>query len=193
MSLYFKSLSSSSAGNCLALWSDKTRIIIDCGLNSMRRTRELFTQNLGDPPHADSVIISHMHSDHINHHSLRVIEQYGLKIAVHEGSLAQLRGKHYRGCNFRSIKLETYSDKSFTVGEFLIRPFEVPHNPSFHNCGFSIKFRDGGQWKTAVIVTDFHDGMGVLNHFIDADFIFVESNHDPGLLAKYFNPNSRFT
>jgi phosphoribosyl 1,2-cyclic phosphodiesterase len=192
MSLRFKSLSSSSAGNCLVLWSDKTRIIVDCGLPSIRRTCQLFNQNLGNPVHVDSVIVSHMHGDHINQQSLRVIEQYGLNLTVHEGSLDHLRGKHFRGYSFKSISLKTYSSESFTVGEFIIQPFEVPHNPNCPNFGFSIRFRDGGQWKTAVIVTDFRDGRDALDYFIDADFIFVESNHDPGLLAKYFNPNSMF-
>ena len=192
MSLHFKSLSSSSAGNCLVLWSDKTRIIIDCGLPSMRRTRELLENNLGNPAHIDSVIISHMHSDHINHQSLRVIEEYGLKLRVYEKCLNQLRGKHYNGHRFKSFGLDTFSDKCFTVGDLSIQPFEVPHNPNFLNCGFVVRCKEDKNWKTAVIATDFHNSLNISNYFVDVDFIFVESNHDLGLLAKYFNPNSRF-
>jgi len=158
----------------------------------MRRTREILENNLGNPAHIDSVIISHMHGDHINHQSLRVIEEYGLKLRVYEKCLNQLRGKHYQGHRFKSLDLDTFSDQCFTVGNLSIQPFEVPHNPNFPNCGFVVRCNEGKNWKTAVIATDFHKSADVLDHFIDADFIFVESNHDLGLLARYFNPNSRY-
>lgn len=192
MSLYFRSLCSSSSGNCLVLWSDKTRVVIDCGLPSMRRTRELLEFNLGSPRHLDSVIISHTHGDHINHQSLRVIDEYGLKLKVCEKCVDQLRGKHYNGYRFKSMKLETYSSKPFIVGDLYIQPFEVPHNPNCANHGFVVKCKDGINWKTAVLATDFYNWKDVLINYIDADFIFTESNHDLGLLARHFNPNSRF-
>ena len=43
-----------------------------------------------------------------------------------------------------------------------------------------------------VIVTDFLDWESVFDYFIDADFIFVESNYDLELLRQYYNPNSQF-
>lgn len=192
MSLRFQSLSSGSSGNCLLLWSDHARVIIDCGLPTMTRARELFANSLGNPAHVDAVIVSHMHSDHINYYSLRVIEECGLKLMVNERCLNQLRGKHFKGYKFKSIQFQTFSGRSFGLGDLTIQPFEVPHSPGFPNCGFVVRCRDNGKWSTAVIATDFHSGRAVLEHFVDADFIFAESNHDPGLLAKYYNPNSRF-
>ena len=44
----------------------------------------------------------------------------------------------------------------------------------------------------AVIAADFNDWENLLEHFIDADFIFVESNYDLELLRLNYNPNSRF-
>jgi hypothetical protein len=41
-------------------------------------------------------------------------------------------------------------------------------------------------------MTDFHNWDGLLDHFIDADFIYVEANHNPGLLKKHPNPNSHY-
>ncbi len=192
MTLRFRSLCSSSAGNCLVLWSDTTRIIIDCGLGSMRRTRAVLQNNLPDLRSVDAVVISHMHGDHINRHSLRVIADYGLPVKVHERCLDQLRERHIEGHRFPTPKLETFSDRHFTIGDLTIQPFEVPHHPSYPNFGFSVRYRENGGWKRAVIVTDFHNGEDALEYFIDADFIFVESNHDLELLKRHFNPNSRF-
>jgi phosphoribosyl 1,2-cyclic phosphodiesterase len=36
------------------------------------------------------------------------------------------------------------------------------------------------------------DWSSVFEYFVDADFIFVESNHDLELLEMYYNPNSQF-
>jgi len=46
MSLHFQSICS-SGGNCLALWSSKTRVLIDCGLSSIKRTRHALTTLFG--------------------------------------------------------------------------------------------------------------------------------------------------
>lgn len=191
MALFFQSLSSSSSGNCLVLRTDHTRIVVDCGFSSMRKTREILA-NLGDPRHVDAVVISHMHGDHISHHSLRVLDEYGLTVWVYERCLNQLKGKHFNGYKFRSMALNTYTCKPLTIGDLEIMPFEVPHQPTHLNCGFAVRFQENGGWKNAVIVTDFHNGQNALPYLVDADFIFLESNHDPGLLAKHFNPNSRF-
>ncbi|MCG6536740.1 MAG: MBL fold metallo-hydrolase, partial [Syntrophales bacterium LBB04] len=173
MTLHFQSLISSSAGNCLVLWSEKTRVLIDCGIGSMRGTRQLLTKNLTDSPHVDAVIISHMHGDHINSRSLRVIGQYGLKVRVHERCLDQLRDRHINGHKHTSLKVETFSDQYFTVGDISILPFEVPHHPNYTNFGFAVRYQNGKSWKNAVIVTDFNEGASALGSFIDADFIFV--------------------
>ena len=73
------------------------------------------------------------------------------------------------------------------VGDFSIRLIEVPHAPSYPNYGFVITT---GQRKI-VIFTDFHDTAGLLGHFVDADFIFLEANHDL-LLRENPNPASRY-
>ena len=76
MSLHFQSICSSS-GNCLALWSENTRILIDCGLSSMKRTRHVLSSLAGGPELIDSVFLTHTHSDHISYYPLRVLEEYG--------------------------------------------------------------------------------------------------------------------
>jgi phosphoribosyl 1,2-cyclic phosphodiesterase len=188
MPLHFKSLCSSSSGNCLLLWTDRTRVLIDCGLGSMKRTRQTLTKYLGNPGDLDACIVSHNHSDHISYYPLRVMEELGTTIKIHETCVEQLKDKHYNGYGFGSLKLKPFGDKSFTVGDLSIKPFEVPHNPYFFTCGFVITYMS----KKIVIATDFNSWQESLDCFTDNDFIFVESNHDLELLRLYFNPNSRF-
>ena len=170
------------------LWTDRTRVLIDCGLGSMKRTRELLRDNLGSPLDIDAVVVSHMHSDHIGYYPLRVFENQGIQVRVHENCLLQLKDKHFNGYGFSSLKLRPFTDRDFRVGDLTFRSFEVPHNPSYPTYGFVIKYKN----EKLVIAADLNDWVGLLGHFIDSDFIFVESNYDLELLRRYYNPNSRF-
>jgi phosphoribosyl 1,2-cyclic phosphodiesterase len=189
MSLYFQSICSSSSGNCLLLWSEKTRIIIDCGLSSMKRTREVLNYQFNNrTTRIDAALITHNHSDHISHYPLRVLEKYGIPVYIHEDNIEQLKGIHFNGYKFKDLKLKPFINTKFTLGELTIKAFEVVHNPNFPTYGFEIFYND----KKVVIVTDLCEWENIYGHFIDADFIFVESNHDLGLLELYYNPNSMF-
>ncbi len=188
MSLHFQSLCSSSSANCLTLWSEKSRILVDCGLSSMKRTRQALSHRFGHPAKVDAVLLTHIHTDHISYYPLRVFEECGRTIHLHEDCVDPLKEKHFRDYGFRGLNLKPFKSRAFTVGEFSIQPFEVCHNPSTPTRGFQIN----GEGKKIVIVTDFNEWESVFEHFLDADFIFVESNHDLELLRQYYNPNSRF-
>lgn len=186
MAIHFQSICSSSSGNCLTLWTENTRLVIDCGLGSMKRTRAVL--DAFQTPAADAVLLSHLHSDHISFYPLRTLEQYGVPVHVHEDCLDELTFRHFCDYGFKDLKVKPFTRRPFCVGDFKITSFSVPHMPEFPTCGFEIHADD----KKIVVVTDFLDWSDVFDRFVDADFIFVESNHDLKLLRKYFNPNSRF-
>jgi len=187
MALFFQTLCSSSAGNCITLNSETTRLVIDCGLSSMRRTRETLAA-LNDSVPVSAVLLTHTHSDHIAYYPLRALEQMALPIRLHEASMGQLKDKHYNGRRFGALKLAPFGDDVFDVGDFRIRPFEVAHQPWCATFGFEILHQD----RKIVIATDLCEWENLLGHFVEADFIFVESNHDLALLRQNFNPNSRY-
>jgi phosphoribosyl 1,2-cyclic phosphodiesterase len=178
---------SSSAGNCVTLSSESSRLVIDCGLSSMKRTRHTLTALHSDVP-IDAVLLTHIHSDHISGYPLRVIEEMGLPICLHDDTIPSLKDKHCCGRGVDKLRLLPHRSGSFDIGEFRIRPFEVVHNPWYPTFGYDIRWQD----KKIVIATDFCRWDDLLGHFVDADFIFVESNHDLALLKKYYNPNSRY-
>ncbi len=151
MSLHFQSICSSSSGNCLALWSDTTKIIIDCGLSSMRTTRQVLSSLFGQAPGAGSVLLTHNHCDHISYYPLRVLEEFGLEVRIHEDCVEQLKEKHFNGYGFRNLNLKPFTNRKFTVGDFSIMPFEVCHSPYFPTYGFQIFYRD----TKIVVATDF--------------------------------------
>lgn len=153
----------------------------------MKRTRQALIP-LMEQSKINSVLLTHIHSDHISCYPLRVLEELDIPVYLSEDCIEQLREKHFNGYGFKHLRLHPCKNKPFTIGDFLIKPFEVSHNPDYPTFGFEIFYRD----IKAVIATDFYEWDSVFDKFMDADFIFVESNHDLELLKKHYNPNSRY-
>lgn len=154
----------------------------------MLRTRQALQNNADDFFKTTCVLITHNHSDHISYYPLRVLQDYGVDVYVHQDNIEQLKAMHFNGDKFKSLRLKAFKSIKFQIGDMTVRPFEVTHNPNFPTYGFEIFCED----KKAVFVTDFCQWENIFEHFVDADFIFVESNHDLKLLELYYNPNSRF-
>lgn len=192
MSLCFRTLCSNSRGNCLTIWTENSCVLIDCGFRSQISCERTLTEHFGHKPQVDGVVVTHNHSDHINYSSLRVLEMYGLKVRTHEKNIDQLQRKHFRGRIFEDLKLIPFSDKSFEMGELSFEPIHLSHHPEYLTYGFLIRYRQKDIWHKIVIASDLRDGHAILEYLIDADFIYIESNHDPELLALYPNYNSHF-
>ena len=189
MSITFQSLLSSSAGNCLLVRAGDTTLLIDAGFRSQRSCREVLEQVL---PELDAVIVSHLHSDHINYSSLRVLESHGVPLYVYHEDLEGLRGRHFKQHTFDDLSIQPFGQGRLHIGDLAITPFQVPHVGPFSTFGFELGRGDGATTVRAVVATDLWDWDDVASRFHNADFIYVESNHDPELLRRYPNPNSRF-
>ena len=118
--------------------------------------------------------------------------EHGIPARIHEGLVNQFQDKFFQDDRFENLNLKPFSSIAFKLGEFTIMPVKIPHSPQHDNYGFVIQYRHRGRLLKIVIMTDFHNWDGLLDHFIDADFIYVEANHNPGLLRKHPNPNSHY-
>jgi phosphoribosyl 1,2-cyclic phosphodiesterase len=173
------------------LWTEASRILIDCGIPAQFRTRQLLEEHAGSPSRIDAVIVSHAHTDHIRYDTLRVFEDHGVPVYCHTECQAQIYDKHH-AVRCPDLKFRTFEDRRFRVGDFEIEPVPVSHHPYFLTHGFVIRTRRDGENRKIVVATDFNDYNGLLEHFADANFIFVEANHDPELLRLNPNPNSAY-
>jgi phosphoribosyl 1,2-cyclic phosphodiesterase len=192
VSLHFQSLRSSSAGNCLALWTATSSILIDCGVQVQREYRELLDEHVKRARSLDAVIVSHAHGDHAAYGSLRVLAREGIPVHAHARVLRQLRERHRPEDWKEAPRLRPFAGEPFDVGDFHVTPIEVPHAPGFPTFGFALTAGRGRASRTIVVCTDFNDYASMLPHIVDADFVFVEANHDLNLLRKHPNPASAF-
>jgi len=189
LTLTFQSLCSGSSGNSLLLRSDQTTLLIDAGFSSMRAGRKALNGYL---PEIDGAVISHLHSDHIQYSSLRLLEESRIPVYLYEEDIKPLADRHFRRFPFLPLKVRPFSEQAFLIGEFLIHPFRLPHDGIRPTFGFAVRRNRKGRSQKVVVATDFWNWRGLPGWFADSDFIYVEANHDPELLRAYPNPRSHF-
>lgn len=192
MTVFFRSLCSSSSGNCLKLWTEEVTILIDCGIKAQYRCRDLLDKHVVDPNRLGAVLVTHSHSDHIGYPALRTLADRGVYLRAHRQVFRQLEDRLNLSGLYEKRHLKPFDNAMFRIGQFEIQPIPLPHSPGIPNFGFVIWHGQGPDRRKIVICTDFNDHRAILPHSLDADFIFVEANHDPELLRLHPNPNSAY-
>lgn len=188
MSLCFQSLRSSSSGNCLMLWTESSVILLDCGIRTQRDCRTLLEMH---SHRLAGVVVSHAHGDHICYSALRVLGKFGTPVHCHETVKHHVQRKHFKDWASPPC-LQTFDHQVFRVGDFEIQPIELPHEPRCPTFGFVIHAGSGDSRRKIVVCTDFNDHSVIGEHVLDADFLFIEANHDLELLRQRFNYASLF-
>lgn len=189
MPLHFQSIRSGSSGNCLLLWTEHTRLLIDAGFPSMRKCRAALADLGGD---IDAILVSHLHHDHIQYATLRVAEELALPVYVYRADVGHLIERHFRRWPFEALEIRPYTPERFRIGDLGILPFELPHHPEHTTFGFEVTYAQDGQAAKAVLASDLSGWQDIRDRFRGADFLYVEANHDEELLRVHPNFNSRY-
>jgi glyoxylase-like metal-dependent hydrolase (beta-lactamase superfamily II) len=185
VAVHFKSLRSGSSGNCLMLWTETTRVLIDCGWESTRACRRgLAPVPPGAPEEIEAVVLTHLHGDHLSKAALRALRDLQVPVYCHESCVGALER------NGVPVTLCAYDTAPVVIGDLAFTPVRLSHTPGFVTHGFTVA-GPGGRPRL-VIATDLASWDGLLPHFVDADFVFVEANHDPRLARERPVPNSRY-
>ncbi len=191
MLLYFRSFRSSSAGNCLAVWTAHTSLLIDCGVRTLRDCRAIIRGHQASHGPVHGVLVTHAHRDHLSSDGLRILQEEKIPVYGHRHVVALVRARHGVAA-WHQTAIEPFPDDRFDFGEFEVTAISVPHSPGVPTFGFAIEAGHGARRRKLVVATDFNDAAAVLPHLAGADFVFVEANHDPELLRQHPNPNSRY-
>jgi L-ascorbate metabolism protein UlaG (beta-lactamase superfamily) len=190
MAITFKTILSSSSGNCILIQTEKTNLLVDCGFSSQKGCKEALTDALGEISNIDAVIVTHNHGDHINYSALKVLEKNNVPVYIFDGSADQLKYKHYKGYAFSYLDLRSFSAGSFEINDLTIEAVEIPHHPQLPTFAFVIRHKGPDGECKILVAADFTDGAALTEHLSDADLIYIEANHCLDLLRIFPNFNS---
>lgn len=175
MSLCICSLASGSKGNAILIFTDSTKLLLDCGISGRELKSRLADAgfNYSD---IDAVLVTHRHSDHIGglptvlNGSSKPVYSYG-------GNQSELG--HRLGTGKNLIDIDEFD---FFIKDITVSPFIVPHD--VHCFGYSFYSRG----RKISVVTDLGAmNVSILENIKDSDIVMLESNHDVETLRQ--NPD----
>jgi phosphoribosyl 1,2-cyclic phosphodiesterase len=167
-------LGSGSSGNTAVLRAGETAILIDAGLSARKTLTRLAAAGL-QPEQISAVLLTHEHGDHAA--GLPVLLR-SLRCPVYA---TRLTADEIRNHDPRSAAAEWRlfsTGSTFRLASFEITAFSVPHD-ACDPVGFTIRHES----LSIGILTDLgHANHSVVHHVTGVDCLFVEANHDEGLL-----------
>lgn len=172
--LKFISLGSGSSGNCYLLCADNDCIMIDCGVG-VRSLKKFIRQYDLSLQKVKNIILTHDHADHVKAVG-SISKDYGIPVyateLVHKG--VQENWAVHKKIE-PSLVHFIEKQKQIRLGEFLITPFDVPHD-SLDCVGYLIEY----DTIKFVLVTDCgHITDEILSYISQADYLVLEANHEP--------------
>ncbi|MBN2851150.1 MAG: MBL fold metallo-hydrolase [Clostridia bacterium] len=172
----FASLFSGSSGNALYIEHKDTRILIDAGVSGIRIENALLSigKRAAD---LTAVLVTHEHSDHTS--CLGVMtRRYNLPIYINRGTWNHV--KNFIGKVNEANIYHFNSNEEFTLGDFKVNPFSIPHDAS-DPVGFSF-FAENKKITTATDIGHMNDD--IRKNIENSDLLLLECNHDLRMLEN---------
>lgn len=177
MNLRFLSLASGSSGNCYYIGNDRHGMLIDAGIG-IRTIKKLLKEQQIPFESILGICVTHDHADHIK--SVGILgEKYGIPVYA---TPTILKGMNRSYCMTEKIVQSgrpIEKEVPFTLGDFTITAFEVPHDGS-DNVGYLITYKEH---KFALATDLGHITPTVASYMAQANYMILESNYDAEMLA----------
>lgn len=172
------SLASGSKGNSYLISTDKTKILVDNGLNEKELLFKLEMLKV-HPKDIEAIFITHEHDDHIKG-LLTFLKKFSPKVYIHNDSVVHANKKLKNGLKNEIV---FYDNDIITFKDIMVENFKQSHD-SKHCCGFSFSC---GEAKVSISTDLGIMEKHILNHLKESNVVYLEANHDIKTLLD--NPN----
>lgn len=175
-------LAGGSGGNCIAIQSVETTILIDAGIPKTKIERRLLEAGIR-PDKIDAILITHAHKDHIQ--GLSLANKYHIPVYAGEGEWRDIRTVDD---DLRCIIAKdkgVYEPIPFDMCEFAVIPFGT-HHDAFDPLGYNVV----ADQKVSICLDTGHVDDEMIEAMSGSDIYIIEANHDPDLVAVSEYPES---
>ncbi len=175
----FISFGSGSSGNCSYIGYERGGLLVDGGVKADFVEEQLRANGISMAD-VKGILLTHDHHDHIQY-VYRILRKHKhIRLFCTNRVLNGLLLRHNVSKRIRDYHTAIYKEIPFSILDFTITAFEVPHDGS-DNMGFSLRLGD----RNFVIATD----MGAVSerayHYMkQAHFLVVEANYDLYMLRN---------
>jgi phosphoribosyl 1,2-cyclic phosphodiesterase len=178
--LKYCSIGSGSSGNCHYIGYKDTNILVDAGLSGKRITTGLEDINI-DIENLKGIFITHEHSDHIKGAGI-ISRKYDIPIFANVKTWCAMKDKlgDIKDSNMKVFE----NDRSYSLGDLIIRPFSISHDASD-----AVGYNFYAENEKMSIATDI--GMitdNIRRHLYKSKLVVLESNYDPNILKMSSYP-----
>lgn len=168
------SLKSGSRGNAALVYTDKTKILIDCGISGKAVETALASVDVS-PEELEGIVVTHEHNDHISGVGV-LMRRYNLPVWANEETWNAMSGLIGKYDDTLQKVFETRCE--FEIGDIGVKAFSIPHDAA-DPVGYC--FFNGGE-KVSV-ATDIGELKKDLFEAVKkSDTVLLEANHDVNML-----------
>ena len=174
MKTHIVSLASGSKANCILIDYNKTTILIDDGLSSVKELNHRLSE-CGLFCDISGVLITHEHSDHVKGLPSLALHT-DIPVYMHSETYCAVAGK-LGDINYCPVQ---HYEAGFVIGDIGVQPFRVSHDAAFP-LGYTLYCGD----EVITLLTDSgYISEGMSRRLLSSNVIMIESNHDEGMLKK---------
>ncbi|QGR00174.1 MBL fold metallo-hydrolase [Paenibacillus psychroresistens] len=171
-----KIIAGGSGGNVIAVRSNDTIIIIECGLPKTK-IENLLIQNGFNPTDIQAIFITHPHQDHVQ--GIGLANKYRIPVYASEGTWKNEKYMQTVEEDLRNVA--TVADEINIENEFFITPFSTHHN-DFDPFGFVV-IGDKGNRLSICLDSGIVD-QTMIEAMAGSNIFIIEANHDLDLLIN---------
>lgn len=193
MSLRICVLKSGSSGNCTAVWTERSAILVDCG---GRTSTEGFRQMLCginlQPAKINGILVTHGHGDHINSDTFKIAKEFHIPIYIHRETALKCNELKTE-CSGYVIK--NHSTQMFSIKEFKIKPFRSIHKGgnAGQPHGFCIEYgHENKVYKIGYLTDTSEVSREMRDALSDSHCLVIEANHDLEMIENNPPPHSNW-
>lgn len=172
-------LASGSGGNCIALRSSETTILVDAGIAKTKIEKRLLDVGIR-PDSIRAIFVTHAHSDHIK--GLTLANKYRIPVHAAEGEWKNIKGVDQD----LQRPIKAGSDINFE-NEWYIETFKT-HHDAMEPLGYVISDYEGQ--KCSVCLDTGHVDDDMLGAMQFSTIYIIEANHEPNMVEVSDYPNS---
>lgn len=174
-------LASGSGGNCIALRSGETTILVDAGIPKTKIEKRLLEVGIR-PDEIAAIFITHGHKDHTK--GLAIANKYHIPVYASEGEWKDINGVESELQHILMKQEGIY--KMVELGDIHIYPFGTYHD-AYEPLGYAIE--DDNRNRCGICLDTGKVTREMLD-YLEGDIYIIEANHDPEMVEASDYPDS---